>query len=471
MNNKIIILLIAILTINSSLFSQEKWSLDKCINYALENNISIKQYQLKTDASKEVLSQSKVNLFPNLNANATNIYNFGKTIDPFTNTFASEQVRSNTFSISSSVVIFNGFKAINNIKKNNYLYKASKFDVEKIKNDIILSVASAYLQILYNIEILNKANNQLSTITEKKDKIKRLVELGSLAQSNLYDYNAQVASQELSVIEAENNLEISRLTLKQLLDINDTANFSIETPQNIEIPEDYILLDENEVLSQSLKNLPEIKSAENNLFANIVELSRARGDRYPMLTMSGSYGTGYSGASNEVISSTNILQEIGYTNKGDIVYVPSIDYTYRKKPFQNQLDDNLNQSFGIYLSIPIFNKMQINSSISLSKIDILQAQYNYESNKLEISKKIQQVYTDAKLAIKRYNASYKALIAYEESFKFANEKYDKGIISAVEYNEAWNNLKNIESDMIQSKYDFVFKIKILEFYTGKELKL
>ena len=213
---KHLILLLFVFTLSAN--AQEPaagkaWSLEQCIDYALKNNNSIKQSELNIELSKVNLTQSQVNLLPNLNANASHSYNYGRTIDRFTNQFATQQVLSQNLSLSSDITLFSGLQNINSIKENKFNYEASKYDVDKMKNDISLSIASAYLQILYNIEALENATNQMGITGGQVDRTQKLVDAGAAAKGTLLDIQAQMATEELNVTNAQNNLDISYLTL------------------------------------------------------------------------------------------------------------------------------------------------------------------------------------------------------------------------------------------------------------------
>lgn len=456
-------------------YSQKKFSLQECIDYAINNNLQIKQSELNADVSEATLQQSKASLFPSLNANVYHNYNYGKTIDPFTNTFATEQVQSNSFSVSSSVTIFHGFQAINTIKQNKFNYLANKYEIEKIKNDISLSIAAAYLQILFSEELVNTAKNQLKITAEKRDRIKKFVDAGSLAKSNLLEMEAQVASDELQLVNYQNQLELSYLTLKQLMDYNVAEPFQIEKPVIPETVEENILPDPQQIFTIAVEIQPEIKKAEYLLQSSYIGMQLARANRSPLLSLRCSYGSGYSQANKEIVDK----QFIDYVDYGIITYdsitlpiqIPQYEYTYRIKPFNDQLDDNLNKSIGAYLSIPIFNGWQVKSAVSQAKIGIRSAELNLQSAKNQLQKAIQQAYADAVSALKKYKATEKALSVFNEAFKYISEKYDYGMATSVEYNEAWKNLKKAESDLLQAKYDFIFKSKVLNFYMGKPITL
>jgi len=450
------------------------WSLEQCIDYALKNNNSIKQSELNTELSKVNLTQSQVNLLPNLNANASHSYNYGRTIDRFTNQFATQQVLSQNLSLSSDITLFSGLQNINSIKENKYNYQASKYDVDKMKNDISLSIASAYLQILYNIEALDNAKNQMGITGGQVDRTQKLVDAGSAAKGTLLDIQAQMATEELNVTNAQNNLDISYLTLSQLLNMKSSDGFTIVKPELAVANEALLTATPTQIYNTAVSTLPEIKSADTKVLSADKAVDVAWGGLSPKLSFSASYGTGYSGASERVSSPP---QFEGYTLNGDTtsnggyVYSPYFSSpSYEKIPFADQYKDNVNKSFGFYLTVPIFNRFQTKSAIDRAKIQKQSAELTVESTKLQVQKNIQQAYADANGALKKYASTQKALEAMQESFKYTEQKFNVGMVNTIDYNTAKNKLSATQSQLLQAKYEFVFKTKVLDFYQGKPLK-
>ena len=466
---KFIILIIFSYSIITA-FAQDKWTLEKCVNYAIENNIQLKQADLNVRVSKGVFTQSKMQILPNLNANANQQYSFGRSIDPYTYEFSDNNIKSNNFSISSSINLFNGLQTINTIRQNNINLLSGIQDVEKLKNDIALNIAAAFLQILYNEDIYDVAILQKDITTQQVTRTEKLVEAGSLAKGNLLEAEAQLATEELKVINAENQLNMSYLNLKQKLDLDTVENFKIDKPQ-ISNPEEKVYLPSvNQVYSEAITNLPQIKSAEFKVRSSEIGLSIARGKISPRLTMTGSYGTGYS-SSRMLGKYVPTTVEIGKTASGESVFSTYSEYFPEDYPFNDQIKDNASTSLSFGLSIPIFNNWYVNSGISNAKISLLNSEYNLELARKQLFKEIQQAHADANAALNKFFASKKAKISIEESFNYTQQKFDVGLVSNLDYNIAKNNLAKAKSDMLQAKYDFIFKTKILDFYRGNQIKL
>lgn len=449
-------------------------TLEQCIEYALKNNIQIKQSELNTEIADINLEQSQVSLLPSLNANASHSYNFGRTIDRFTNQFASQQVLSQNFGLSSDVVLFNGLQTINTIHQNRYTYLSSKYNVDKMKNDISLNVATAYLQILYNIESVENARNQMGITTAQSERSKKLVDAGSIARGAYLDILAQLATEELNLTNAENQLNISYLALAQLLNLSNSSGLRIVKPEISVEGQPLLNNDATQVYNAALENLPEMKSANYGVKSADKGLDVAWGGLSPRLVLSGSYGTGYSGLSKE-LTGTPVLtgaQATGdYTQSGEAVYSPVYDAPTRVIPFMDQYKNNVNKSIGFYLTIPIFNRFQVKSSVDRARVQKLNAELTVESTKLQIQKNVQQAFADASAGLKKYYASTKAVEAIQESFKYTEQKFNVGIVNTNDYNDSKNKLIKAQSDLLQAKYEYIFKTKVLDFYQGKPLKL
>lgn len=457
--------------------ANKQWSLEQCVEYALKNNIQVKQSELNTELSHINLTQSEANLLPNLNGNASHNYNYGRTVDRYTNQFATQQVLSQNLFLSSDFNIFSGLQNVNTIKENKFNYLASKYDVDKMKNDISLSIASAYLQILYSIEGLDNAKNQMGITASQVERTKKLVDAGAAARGTLLDIQAQLATEELNATTAQNNLDMSYLNLAQLLNMPSAEGFTIVKPE-IPMSNDALLTSTPaQIYTTAVSNLPEIKSADYKVKSAEKAVAVAWGGLSPKLTFSASYGSGYSGASQRLktIPTLNGAEPNGdFVYNGtsmEPVYTPTFTTPeYETIPFADQYKNNVNKSFGFNLSVPLFNRFQVKSAIDRARIQKLNADYTVESTKLQVQKNIQQAYADASAALKKYASTQKALDAMQESYKYTEQKFNVGMVNTTDYNTAKNKLITTQSQLLQAKYEFVFKTKVLDFYQGKPLK-
>ncbi len=437
----------------NSLGQGKKWTLEECVLFAIEHNLQVKQQEIAADIQQNALKQSKYNLAPSLNGGAGHSYSFGRALDESTYRFTdNETVMSDYFSLNSSVTLFNGFTNRKSIEQNRYNLQASIQDVEKIKNDISLSIALSYLQILLNKELLEVAKNQYNITMEQIERTSKLVAAGSLARGSLLEIQAQAAFEELQVVNAGNQLDLSILNLTQLLELDTVGDFDIIVPE-LQIPEKTELIEPvMTVYSEAIKIQPQIKGAEFQLESSEMGLDIAKGARSPRLIFNGSYNTRYSDIRKKLIG---------------VDPVP----TYGDYPFMDQLRDNVNYGLSLSLSVPIFNGWQVNQAISNARLDIERSQYNLEYQKNMLYKDIQQAYADAMASLKKFHSSQRALVSMEESFRYTEQKFNVGMVNTIDYKTSKNQLTRTQSDLLQAKYEYIFKVKVLDFYRGKKLSL
>jgi outer membrane protein len=433
------LILILVFVWQLEVLAQQPWGLQKCIDYSIEHNIQVKQTKLKAESSKSSLQQSKVALTPDLNASISDAWQFGYTIDPFTNDFTNSQIQSLSTGVSSQVSLFSGLQQANTIKRNNYTLMADLQEIEEIKYSITILVATSYLQILFDKELLNVAKNQLEITKAQEQRTKILVEAGSLAKSNLLEIQAQLATEELTRINAENSLRTAYLDLTQLLELDTTAGFEIEVPQ-IDDPTGQLLLDSVQRIYQESLDLPQIKRQEFLLMSSEKSLDISKGGLSPRLYLQASYGSGYS-------SARTLLDGSPY-------------------PYGDQLIDNRSLSVVVGLQIPLFNNFIVKNNITQSKLSVDNSKYLLELSKRQLYKDIQQARNSAESALAKFGASQKAEEAQLESFSYTKQKFDLGLVNSVDYNTAKNQLTKVQSDKVQAKFEFLFRINILNYYMG-----
>ncbi len=442
---KILILIFTCLFSSQGLiFSQQKvWSLEECIKYAIDNNIQIKQQVIQTEVQKNSHDLSKFQLLPNLNGQASYSYSFGRALDQNTYTFYKQTLQSDYFYLGGSMPVFNGLQYYNAILKNKYQVLASQQDLQDITDNVALNVALAYLQILLNKELVAANENQLNITLQQIEKTRKLVDAGSVAKGNLLQIEAQAAQEELSLITQKNQLETSVLILTQFLELKTPAGFEIVVPEINVDPNSIISGNIDDIYAIAEKNRPEIKSSEFKLQASEYSLKMAKGGRSPIISLNYSLNSRYTYLSNQ----------------------PGIE------SFNNQIKNNKNSGVGLSVNIPILNGWQVNKNISNSKLNVETSQYSLEGTKKQLYKNIQQAYTDAVAALKKYNVSIKAIASTEESFRYTEQKFNVGMVTPVDYNAAKTQLLKSQSDMAQAKYEFIFKTKVLDFYKGLPLSL
>lgn len=464
---------LVLFVLNSSTgFSQDQpWTLKRCIEYAVENNIQIKQGNLSVQMAEKVLLESKAKALPRVNANMYHGYNFGRTVDPFTNNFVLDKIRSNSFSINGSVVLFSGLQTLNKIKQSKNDLAASKWDSKKNVYDINLAIASNYLQILFNDEMVLVANNQVELSKMQFSQTNKLVKAGTLARGSLLDIQAQLSSDELQLIEAQNRLQLSYLSLMQLMDIPYESSFRVLMPEiNIDTYTDIIGTAES-IYAIALEKLPQIKSSNEKQKSAEKGVSIAKGGLLPTLTLGGSYGSGYSDARKSIVGAVPIFDTLGFTVSGEDVVFPNYSYSYETTSFNEQFKDNINQNIGFNLSIPVFNGLQTKTNIARAEIAFKNAQYNVQLEKQKLKENIQRSYFDAAAALKKYRSTKNAVVAYKEAFDYMKKKFDVGLVTALNFTDSKNKLGMSESELLQAKYDYVYKLKLLDFYQGNPMDL
>ena len=475
MIRKLIMLSVVLIGTGLNLSAQEPWSLEVCIQYAMENNILIKQTVLNTEYNQNLLKQSKLGQIPSLSGSGNYNYSWGRVLDETTYRYSDNQsINSLNLGISSSANLFSGLRVRNTILQNELNLMASYEDVEKVKNDISLSIAAAYLSIMFNRELLLVTQSQLEITGQQVERTLKMVEAGKLARGNFLELQAQYASEELNLVNAENQLAISLLNLQQMLDLPIDTAFDVVIPQLADPDEDPLMMNALEVYRVAEQEMPEIKSAVLGLESAEKGLAIAKGGRSPQLYMSANFNSRYSDIRQQVISlSAPTLVPIGRTVGGELVNSlnPQEIPAFGAYPFFNQIQDNAAAGIGLGLSIPIFSGWQINSNIANAKIMHENAQLELQSKKLTLYSSIQQAYADAVAALKKFNATQQALVSMEESFKYTEKKFEVGLVNTVDYNMSKNQLIATQSDLLQAKYDFIFKTKILNFYNGEPITL
>lgn len=450
------------------------WSLEDCISYAMENNIQIKQTVLNTRYNENLLKQSRLSQIPSLNGSANYTYSWGRALDQTTYQYTDDQqINSISLGISTSVNLFNGLKIRNTIEQNKLKLMASYEDVEKIKDDISLNIAAAYLTILFNMELKAVTESQLEITGQQVERTRKMVDAGKLAEGSFLEIQAQFASEELNIVTAENQLAISMLNLQQTLDLPIDTAFKVIIPQLSDPDEDPIVMSAVDVFMIAEQEMPQIKGARLTLESSEKELSIAKGGRSPQLYLSGNFNTGYSDIREQFVE--NIMSPaipIGITDNGvNVSSYPLQIPVYGAYPFFNQVRDNTSTGVGLGLSIPIFNGWQVNTSIANARIMLESSQLELQSQRLALYASIQQAYADALAALKKFRATGQALVFMEESFKYTEKKFQVGLVNTVDYNISKNQLTATQSDLLQAKYDFIFRIKILNFYQGEPITL
>jgi len=446
-----IALLSLIILLPASLHAQSIWSLERCIDHALEHNLDIRQQRLEVGRAGHNVTQAYANMAPSLNAGSRAGFNFGRSIDEVTNEFFTERVASQNISVSSSFTLFAGFQTINNIRRNLAQQTALKYDSENLENEIIITIANAYLQVLYFEDMLEVAEQQLENARQQAERTRVMVEGGALSKGELLEMEAIAAEQEASYTNTSNRLSLAYLELMNLLELDPTEDFTVERPP-VEVEDVTVMHDPEAIYQKALQIEPSVSAAAKRIELAGHQLSMARGQRIPSLVLSSSLGTGYSEGFRQMVGN------------GDTPVFETI-------PYRDQISENLSRSVYLTLQIPIFNNLRTRTDIQHARIDRERAEIQLERTKTRLNQVIHQSYTDAMAAYQSYLSNTKALEAARESLLHADESFRLGLMSTMEYNEAITRFNRAETNMIQSTYEFVFMVKILEFYQGEGFTL
>ncbi|HRB54192.1 MAG TPA: TolC family protein, partial [Bacteroidia bacterium] len=411
-------------------------------------------------------------LFPSINASSSLNYNYGRSLDPTSYQYVDQTFQSGGASLNGNLPIFQGLELQHNLRKSSIDFDVSKLDVRKVQNDIALSVAAAYLQILYSNEQLKATNDRIEAVTKERNRAKILVDNDLLAEGSLLDADALLATEEFNKASAENLLTSSKLTLIQLMQLEGANDIAIETPA-LEIPsQESLSLSSESVYNEALKNLPEVKASELRLKSAKESLGIARAARYPRLSAFGSLSTNYSNQATSLDGNpvfSGYVPSGAVTSSGEQVLQPVFNYKYIDTPVKDQLNNNFGKAIGFNLSIPLFNGWATNSSIKRSKLSFENARLNALQTKNTVFKNVQQAHADALAALNKYAAANKSVTAQEKAFLYTEKKYNAGLLNSIDYVNARNNYTKSQSDLIQSKFDLILKIKVLDYYLGKPL--
>jgi outer membrane protein len=360
---------------------------------------------------------------------------------------------------------------INNVKKNQLDVMASKQALETAENEISLQVTSAFMDVLFNREQLKVAQSQLEITREQTERTRKLYNAGSVAQGELLNIEAQLAQEEVNKINRENNLNLAVLSLKQLLRIPSSEPFEIVSPETFDADQLQMPNQSQSIIETALNNYPSIQQRETEVESAEMQISLAKGMLSPTISLSGGLATGYSGLRTEVVSvQPGSPREIGYVSgSNQPVLTQTFNQNLRDVPFFDQLDNNLNRNVGFSMSIPIFNNFSTLTSINRAEIQRDMAQTRLKQEKQTVTQDIERAYADAMASFKRYQASKKSVQSLETAFDYSEKRFDVGMINAVDYNTAKNNLTQAKSDLLRAKYEYLFRLKVLDFYQGNQI--
>ena len=454
-------------------------SLEQCLEIALENNLQLKQSELNQKNQKIGLLQSKLSQLPSINLSGSYGNNWGRSVDPTTNQFTTTESYNTGISGFTQFQLFNGFQKRNTISKSKNDLEKSNYDLEKAKNDVRLNVVNLFLNVLFSMEQVSNALKQLESTREQLIRTTKLVDAGSLPITNKLNLEAQLASDELSLVQQENNYKLAILRLKQIMLIDSSQEIEIIKPEIGIDPNVFIGSNPLDIYNTSLGILPEVKSLELSMKSSDYDLKISRSGRYPSININSSLSTNYSSFADRQRDFYNGFESktipIGFLTDNPtqtvsaLTSVPIITGSDNNFTITEQWKDYLSKQLSISLSIPLFNGFQVSSNIQRSKVNKRLTELNVLESKNQLRQSIETAYNDAVAASKTFIASRKQVEALEESFRVVKTQYNLGVVNFTDYQVSNNNLVRAKSDMLRSKYDYIVKLKILDFYEGKPL--
>lgn len=453
-------------------FSQQReWTLQECIEYALENNISVKQSQLDVELADIQISDAFGNFLPGINGSASNSWNTGLTQNVTTGILQTQTTRNFSAGVTAGLTLFDGLRNFKQYQYAKMAKLASEYSLEQMKDDIALFVANAYLQVLFNKESLKVIESQHEITLEQLERAEALVEAGSLPRGDLLEIKATAANEVQRMIVAENQIEISLISLAQTLLIKDYENFDIAERDYDVFGNEILEVPVSEVIEAAEEERYEVKVAEMNTELAQKEVEIARGAYWPTLGAFFNYNTRESGAGRlraAGLDPDEPYRQIGFVQSTEeIVVAPNmVTEIGNPLPFFEQLQLNDGISYGVQLSVPIFNGFSTRNQVKRSEVNVLRAEYQMEQTKLDLEANVYQAYTDARGALKAYEAALIALEAQVLAYDYATERYNVGMTNAFDFSQAKFNLENAQSEVVRTKYDYIFKLKVLELYFG-----
>ncbi|GIZ10375.1 TolC family protein [Flavobacterium sp. UMI-01] len=427
----------------------KKWTLEDCVRYAMQKNISIQLSALETQAAAIDTKQAFGNFLPTVNAASSHSWNIGLNQDITTGILQNKTTQFSSASGTIGVDLYKGLQNQNALRKANLAKVAARYQLQKMKEDVALNVANAYLQVLFNIENVKVQKEQLKIDEQQYARTQELVKAGTIPRGDLLDSKATLALDGQKIVNATNLLEISKLSLAQLLQLTDFKNFEIAAEAPMSLQSEVLKETPESVLEVAKQQRVELKLAQTNLEIAEKNIQIAKGNLQPSLR--GFYNF------NTRISYADIALR---DSNGAVIGVQGAP------PFWEQFNDNKGQSFGAQLNIPIFNGFSARNAISRSKVEFEKSKIALEQQNLDLERNVYTAFTDAKGALQAYESALESLFAREESYRYAKEKFEVGLMNSFDLSQSQLLLSNAQSEVLRTKYDAIFKIKILEFYFG-----
>ncbi len=471
-------LILAILGLGFGAQAQQAsaWTLQECIQYARENNLTLRQAQYDIRTAELTKQENQFSRMPSLNASARGGYQFGRTIDPTTNTFNNQRIGFNSYSLDANVIVYNGGRINNAVQQSDLNMRAAQLQAEATSNDIALNIASAYLSILLAEEQLDNARANLELSQEQLEQTDQLIDAGSLPINNRLDILSQIALNEQAIIDAQNQVAINYLNLKQLMQLDPNEELQIVAPEFIELPEDVnpqnLQLDE--IYTTALQTQPQIRAADLRMKSAVIGKDVARAGFLPSLSLFANLNSNYSSAfSSPIVEVVQSPPQQAFIN-GDPATISFLSPTavdFEQINYTDQIDQNFGQVVGVNLSVPIYSRHSNRINMERARLNVLNQEVANEQQRQQLKTNVQRAIADARAAYQSLAAADRSVEAAEVAYDNAEKRYDLGAINTLELTTARNTLDRARIDYIRAKYQYLFNIKTVDFYLGKALTL
>ncbi len=457
---------------------QEVWGLERCIQQALQANFQVKQSELAVAQTKIFVTQNQLSRFPSLTFNSNVGFNFGRSVNPSTYQFENRSTNFQSLGLNTNMALYNGGKINNSIAQSKSNQQASQYDLAQVINTVSLSIAQAYLQVLLNEEQLDGSKKRMNQTQDQLNRTEKLIAAGALAQNTRLDILAQLARNEQSMITYQNSVDLSYFNLKQLLVLDPDTNLKVEKP-TVVIPEDvrpdlFIL---KNIYDIAFNNQPQIKAGEYRLKSAALGVKVSKADLLPVLSFSGNLSSNYSNTLLDYTKPTITNVRIGKPSPVQINGVDvglaqyDADILFPNKTYTSQLQDNFGQGVGLNLFVPIFENGRNRLAVQRANLNLKNQQFEYEKTKQTLKADIQNAIFSAKAAKKQLDAAQKNVDAQKASLDNLEKRYQIGAVNGYDYIVAKTTYDTSENDLISAKYDYLFKLKIVDFYQGKKITL
>jgi outer membrane protein len=444
-------------------------TLKDCIDTALANNYTVKQRELQAGAAGIYYKQAKDNLLPSAQSTYSYSINNGRTIDPFTNGYITQQLKSSSADVSASIPVFNGFQLRNTIRQNEQAFAGARMEWQQRKDELTLQVILAYLQVLSTQDAITLATQQAGITKQQVERIDIIGKEGATAPSNVSDLKGQYAGEQINLISAENNYQSSLLALTQLMQVPYNEQLQLSRGGLLEEIKAFDKMPD-EIYALALQKLAAVKAADLRVSSSVMGVKAAKGGYYPSVSLFGGASTNYSSAAmlNSIVSSTDVPTGAYVQYNGNNLPVLAKNDTYKSTPisYGNQFNNNISYGFGVNMRIPLFNAFRVSNTVKLAKNEELGNRLVADNIRLQLRQNIDQAYININATSKRYQALQEQAAAYGESFRIAKLRFENGAINSPEYLIAKNNLDRVNGNIIIAQYEYMLRKKILEFYMG-----